>query len=414
MNLIRPIDLSNFFVAGINYKKTDAEIRGLFAINAEQYELILASASSYNIDSIFILSTCNRTEIFGFAEDPADLVSLLCSQTKGDKALFNALCYIKEGNEAVDYLFNVGAGLESQILGDYEIIGQLKQAVNFSKDRGYINCFMDRLFNYVVQASKSIKNGTALSGGTISVSFAAIQYIKESTPINQETNILVVGIGKIGRNTCKNLVYYLGTTNITLINRSEYKAAELARELKLKHAPINELAAYCHSSNIILLATNAGKPIILKSHLQNKGSKIIIDLSVPNNIAPSAAKLPNVKMVNVDALSKRNDETLQLRAAEIPRAKKIIADFQSEFMEWYSMRKNALLLNAIKNKLTEIFLANYTINTRNLENKTTLTGIKIQKVINSAAGKMKSNNQFGCYYLEAINEFMHPNLHGVA
>jgi glutamyl-tRNA reductase len=410
MNLIRPIDLSNFFVAGINYKKTDAEIRGLFAINAEQYERILASAPAYNIDSLFILSTCNRTEIFGFAENPVDLVSLLCSQTKGNKLLFNEICYIKKGNEAVNYLFNVGAGLESQILGDYEIIGQLKQAVKFSKERGYINCFTDRLFNYVMQASKSIKNDTALSGGTISVSFAAIQYIKENAPVNRETNILVVGIGKIGRNTCKNLVDYLGTTNITVINRSEYKAAELARELNLKHAPMSELNAHCHSSDIILLATNAGKPIILKSHLENQGDKIIIDLSVPNNVSPSAAELPNIKMVNVDTLSKRNDETLQLRVAEIPRAKKIIVNFQSEFMQWYSIRKNALLLNAIKNKLNEICLANYTINTQTLENKATQTVVKIQKVVNAAAGKMKSNNQFGCYYLEAINEFMHPSL----
>jgi glutamyl-tRNA reductase len=413
MNLIRPIDISNFVIAGINYKKTDAEIRGQFAINTDQYERILALAPLYNIDSLFILSTCNRTEIFGFAEHTEDMVNLLCSQTKGSKALFNEMCYIKRGNEAVNYLFNVGAGLESQILGDYEIIGQLKQSVKFSKDRGYINCFTDRLFNYVVQASKSIKNDTALSGGTISVSFAAIQYLKENATISSDTNILVVGIGKIGRNTCKNLVDYLGTTNITLINRSEHKAADVARELNLKHAPMSGLTSHCATADIILLATNAGKPIILKSHLQNKGGKIIIDLSVPNNIEPAAAKLSNVKTVNVDMLSKRNDDTLQLRVAEIPKARQIISNFQSEFNEWYNLRKNALLLKSIKNKLTEMCFAIEPVN-EHASIVVIPTGVKIQKVINAAAGKMKVNNQFGCHYLEAINEFMQPTLHEVA
>jgi glutamyl-tRNA reductase len=400
MDLNRPVDLSNFRLAGINYKKTDAEIRGQFAINAEQYERILELAPSYNIDSLFILSTCNRTEIFAIAPAPADLISLLCSQTKGCEALFNELCYVKGGTDTVDYLFNVGAGLESQILGDYEIIGQLKRAIKFSKERGYINCFIDRLFNCVVQASKTIKNETILSGGTISTSFAAIQYIKENVKIDSTTNILVVGIGKIGRNTCKNLVDYLGTTNITLINRSEYKAIDLAKELRLKHASMNELAAHCHFSNIILLATNAGKPIILKSHLKNKGDKLIIDLSIPNNVAQSAAELPNVKIINVDTLSKRNDETLKLRAAEIPKAKKIISESQLDFIEWYNMRKNAPMLKAVKNKLNEIYLANKFIQTQPAE---------IQKVVNVMAGKMRDNNQFGCHYIEAINEFMLPN-----
>jgi glutamyl-tRNA reductase len=285
-------------------------------------------------------------------------------------------------------------------LGDYEIIGQLKRAIKFSKERGYINCFIDRLFNCVVQASKTIKNETILSGGTISTSFAAIQYIKENVKIDSTTNILVVGIGKIGRNTCKNLVDYLGTTNITLINRSEYKAIDLAKELRLKHASMNELAAHCHFSNIILLATNAGKPIILKSHLKNKGDKLIIDLSIPNNVAQSAAELPNVKIINVDTLSKRNDETLKLRAAEIPKAKKIISESQLDFIEWYNMRKNAPMLKAVKNKLNEIYLANKFIQTQPAE---------IQKVVNVMAGKMRDNNQFGCHYIEAINEFMLPN-----
>jgi glutamyl-tRNA reductase len=261
----------------------------------------------------------------------------------------------KNGIKAVEHLFNVGAGLDSQILGDYEIIAQFKQAVKFSKDRGFINCFLERLFNYVLQSSKTIKNETGLSGGTVSVSFAAIQYIKRHVKINESTKILLVGTGKIGRNTCKNLVYYLKTTNITLINRSEEKAAELALELNLKYAPVADLDDQINSADIILVASNACEPIILASQLINRNRKLIIDLSIPYNVEELAGKLPNILLVNVDMLSKLNDETLKKREAETPKAKEIISEQLTGFMEWYQMRRNAPALNAIKIKLNQIY-----------------------------------------------------------
>ncbi|HEY5326588.1 MAG TPA: hypothetical protein VIJ27_06275, partial [Mucilaginibacter sp.] len=144
MNASRPVDISNFFIAGINYKKTDAVTRGQFAINNDQYENIINLAPAYGTDALFVLSTCNRSEIYGFTESPAKLIDLLCTQTTGDKKTFTDFAYIKNGEMAVEHLFNVGAGLDSQILGDYEIIGQLKKAVKFSKERGFISCFLER------------------------------------------------------------------------------------------------------------------------------------------------------------------------------------------------------------------------------------------------------------------------------
>ena len=108
-------DISGFFLAGINYKKTEASIRGLFAINTDQYKNILALAPQKGIDQLFILSTCNRTEIYGFAESASSLVELLCSQTTGDRETFEKLAYIKSGTDVVDHLFNVGGGLEVSV-----------------------------------------------------------------------------------------------------------------------------------------------------------------------------------------------------------------------------------------------------------------------------------------------------------
>jgi len=406
MELNYPANISNFFVAGINYKKTDAGTRGSFAVQDEQYALILSTAGLFNIDSLFILSTCNRTEIYGFAESSEQLITLLCTQTQGSAHDFKNLAYIKSGEKAVEHLFNVGAGLDSQILGDYEIIGQLKQAVKFAREHAFINCFLDRLVNCVLQTSKAIKNDTALSSGTVSVSFAAVQYIRKYFNEMAGKKILLVGTGKIGRNTCKNLVDYLKTTNITLVNRSEEKAIALAAELNLKFAPIRDLAACIADADIILTATNATEPTILRTHLDGRAGKLIIDLSVPNNVESSVKGMPGITLINVDELAGLKDETLQKREAEAPKAIMIIAEQMAGFMDWYRMRKNAPALNAIKTKLSQISADHQFSEGRSGVCPLVKIEVKIQRVINSIAAKMRSQNQQGCHYIEAINEFM--------
>jgi glutamyl-tRNA reductase len=406
METNHPANISNFFIAGINYKKTDAGTRGQFAINSDQYGDILNIAPSYKLDSFFILSTCNRTEIYGFADKPEQLIDLLCNQTLGTAETFKSLAYTKNGEKAVEHLFNVGAGLDSQILGDYEVIGQIKQSVKFARERGFINCFLDRLVNSVLQTSKAIKNNTALSGGTVSVSFAAIQCIRAHFEFIADKKILLIGTGKIGRNTCKNLVDYLGTTNITLVNRSEEKAAKLAAELNLKYAPINNLEACIADADIILTATNAAEPTVLGAHLKDKGDKLIIDLSVPSNVESSVKGMPGITLINVDELAKLKDETLQKREAEAPKAMMIIAEQMAEFMDWHQMRKNAPALHAIKTKLNQISAdQQFDIKTSGVCPLVKVEE-KIQRVINGIANKMRSHNQQGCHYIEAINEFM--------
>lgn len=403
--------ISKFFIAGINYKKTEASVRGQFAINNDQYTNILNIAPSFGLSEFFILSTCNRTEIYGFGDNASQLINILCTETLSTKEVFEELCYVKQGDKAIQHLFEVGAGLESQILGDYEIIGQIKSAVKFARERGFVGAFIERLVNSVLQSTKVVKNKTTLSGGTVSVSFAAVQYIKKNVTKIACKNILLLGVGKIGRNTCKNLVDYLHTKKITLINRSEEKAMELAAELGLQYAPIEELPSYIQSSDIILVATNSNEPTILTSYLENNGNKLIIDLSIPYNVEKEAQDLPDVTLVNVDQLSKLKDETLQKRVAEVPKAKAIIAEHFAEFLEWNDMRKNVPFIKAVKQKLhdmqnCELYLSSYTTYTSDTTSLAPVNVQVIQKVIKNMAVKMKTKHQPGCSYIEAINDFI--------
>jgi glutamyl-tRNA reductase len=397
-------NISNFFVAGINYKKSDACVRGQFAISHEQYANVLQKASSQGLNEVFILSTCNRTEIYGFANNSCQLIDLLCSETLGNSEKFKEAAYIKNGKQAIEHVFAVGAGLDSQILGDYEIVGQLKNAVKFSKQHYFVGAFTERLINCVLQSSKLIKNNTELSGGTVSVSFAAVQYIKQVVANPSSKNILLLGVGKIGRNTCKNLVDYLETDKITLINRSPEKAEELAIELGLRSASLENLAGEIAKADIILVATNSPEPTILKEHVEGKGEKLIIDLSIPYNVHEEAQHLPNVHMVNVDELSKLKDETLRMRMAEVPKARAIIAEVMEEFKEWYEMRCHVPMLKHLKVKLKELYThPSYSNPTTTCPKK---LDVQIQRVLNETAGKIKIQNQRGCQYLTALNNFI--------
>jgi glutamyl-tRNA reductase len=436
MNTKDKQNIQDFWVAGINYKKTDASLRGMFAVNEEQYNHLLSIAPEYGLNEFFILSTCNRTEIYGFAEDVHQLTQLLCSITAGDVATFEEMAYIKNERQAIEHLFSVGAGLDSQILGDYEILGQIKNAVKVAKTQGFVGPFMERLINSVLQASKAIKTHTALSGGTVSVSFAAVQYIREffegptftpkmkcpssahmmttpttehyTAPANIENKkIVLLGTGKIGKSTCRNLVDYLNTHNITLINRTAETAANLASELGLRSAPIENIEAELNDADIILVSTSSVDPVVKAKYLENKGNKLVIDFSIPCNTEVAAQQLSNVKFVDVDLLSKIKDETLNARKAEVPKALAIINSLIGEFVEWYDMRKHVPVLKEVKNKLKEIFIDPVLLNNSfTCSEQSTENEEKIQKVINSLAIKMKKNNTLGCHYIQAINEFI--------
>jgi glutamyl-tRNA reductase len=401
------MDIKEFHIAGINYRKSDAAMRGLFAVSQQQYQSVLEMAAQKNISEVFILSTCNRTEIYGVANTANDLIDLLCGKTAGSKNDFIENAYIKSGWHAVEHLFNVGAGLDSQILGDYEIVGQVKQAIKFSKQNNCTGPFLERLVNTVLQSSKAVKAETELSGGTVSVSYAAIQYLKENLIDPENKNIVLAGAGKIGSSTCRNLVDYLDAKNITLVNRTDDKAKELAKELGVNFFPYQNTKKLFQNADVIIVATNADAPVLLKDDISSSGSKILIDLSIPNNIDTAVKDLPGVRLINVDDLSKINDKTLQKRIEEVPKAKQIIVKHIHEFVDWCLMRRNVPALKAVKQKMLDMQQCPV-IAASNSTGKYSFSFDEenMQQIINDMAAKMRTQHKPGCHYIQALNDFI--------
>ena len=182
---------TSFYAIGLSYKKADAAIRGKFSLDTNAKSTLLMQAEAEGIESLIVTSTCNRTEIYGFANHPYELIKLLCENSQGTVEEFQEVAYIYKNQDAVSHMFRVGTGLDSQILGDFEIISQLKIAFIQSKSNGLVNSFMERLLNSVIQASKKIKTDTEISTGATSVSFASVQYIIKNVEDIANKNILL-------------------------------------------------------------------------------------------------------------------------------------------------------------------------------------------------------------------------------
>ena len=345
---------TSFYAIGLSYKKADAEVRGKFSLDTNAKATLLIQAEAEGIESLIVTSTCNRTEIYGFANHPYQLIKLLCENSQGTVEEFQEVAYIYKNQDAVSHMFRVGTGLDSQILGDFEIISQLKIAFNQSKSNGLANSFMERLVNSVIQASKKIKTETEISSGATSVSFASVQYIIKNVEDVSNKNILLFGTGKIGRNTCENLVKHTKHEQITLINRTKDKAERLAQKLDLVVKDYADLQLELQNADVVIVATGAQNPTIDKAILNLKKPLLVLDLSIPKNVNENVTEVEGVTLIHLDHLSQITDETLENRKLHIPQAEAIIEEIKEEFTAWTKNRKFAPTIQALKEKLNAI------------------------------------------------------------
>lgn len=394
-----PDFLSDFCIAGINYRKSDIVIRGNFSLTPEQCHQLLEDVKAENIPSGFVVSTCNRTEVYGIG-NPLEVVKLLCKNTNGSQENFIQHGYIKQGPQAIEHLFKVAAGLDSQIIGDYEILSQIKQAARTAKMHGCLNGFTERLINYVLQASKAIKTHTHLSSGTVSVAYAAIEIIKEKITDLKDKKILLVGTGKFGTNIADNINNYLPGIHLSVANRTDLKAELLARKCHAALVSYKNLAAAADEADIIIVSSSADKYTFVPQHLSTQKNRLLLDLSVPQNIDPAVKNVQGVTLLNVDEISVVLNATITKREAEIPKAMAIIKDNIAEMEQWYQMQANSTLLKKVKAQLHELSDTNFNEKCKK-EN--------IHKTVSSLAIQLKTENNKGCQYINALSNYLHQD-----
>lgn len=347
---------TTFFMIGVSHHTLDLSQREKFSLSETQQAHIIKKYQQTQGNGIFILATCNRTEVYAFGNCPRRIIDLFCLESGIDQETFFNHQILKQNQEAINHLLKVATGLESQILGDFEIIGQLKKAFSFAKNLGATTAFLDRLNALASQASKRVKNETDLSSGTCSVAYAAVQqlktYIQEHESL-QKPKIVLIGTGKIGRIASANLAKYIDNDDITLLNRSNAKAEKIAKELKLKAAPYQNLSEELSAADIVLVATGAPTATVGEKHFKSEKKRLIIDLSVPRNVEHSLGEKQDITLVDVDQLSEIMKANREGREEAIPQALSIIEEMQAEFNQWLESRKVAPTLKAVNSKMAQ-------------------------------------------------------------
>ena len=387
---------TTFYAIGLSYKKADAEMRGKFSLDEKAKINLLHQAKEEGLESLVVTSTCNRTEIYGFAQHPFQLIKLLCENSQGTVEDFQKVAFVYKNHEAITHLFRVGTGLDSQILGDFEIIGQLKNAFVKSKNHQLANTFLERLVNAVIQANKKIKTETEISSGATSVSFAAVQYIFKNVEAISSKNILLFGTGKIGRNTCENLVKHTKHEQITLINRTKDKAEKIAKKLNVIVKDYSDLQLELQKADVVVVATGAQNPTIDKAILNLKKPLLILDLSIPKNVHENVKDLEQVSLIHMDQLAEMTDETLENRKKHIPAAEAIIEEIKEEFIAWTKQRKFAPTIHALKAKLNAIKEGELNVQRKKIANfdeeqAELISARIIQKITNHFANHLKDD-----------------------
>jgi len=397
----------HFYAIGVSYKNADLKTRGDFSLSLEQKDSLTLEAKREGVEEILINSTCNRTEIYAHVNHPIQLINLLCKHSKGSLAVFNEIGYTHKNNAAFHHIFKVGTGLDSQILGDFEIIGQLKQGFFRAKKLGMGHGFMERLVNAVIQASKRIKTETKISSGATSVAFASVQYIINTIKDISEKNILLFGTGKIGRNTCENLIKHTENDHIVLINRTHEKAKHIAGKFNVLVKEYGELPTEIRKTDVLVVATGAQQPTISKDIIHKDTPLLILDLSIPSNVHSNVEELEHVTLINLDSLSQITNKALEDRRQYIPQAEIILEEVKEEFLQWLEHRQYAPALRALKAKLT----AQQSSEIKNQEKKAVLkpeaVGVSdqmIQKITGQLANYLKENPNKASTTLDVIQE----------
>ena len=338
----------NIYVSGVNYKTTPLEIREMLSFNHEEQKLVLNHISELlGVSECVLLSTCNRTEIYIYSSEENFDVSIVERKLCEIKCLplydYKKYFYAYRGKKAVKHLFKVASGLDSLVLGEDQILGQVKNAYDLSLELGASSNILNTLFRDVITAAKKIKTNTQLSKNSVSIGSLAVKLISDIFEGKLEDKcVLVIGAGKIGSIALKNLCSK-GVGKIYVTNRSHGKAEDLSKIYNIVF-PVNYLERYSVMDECDVVISSTSSPhytitrdVLEKSVRVNK-KRVFIDLSVPRDIDESLGDIPGIGYYNIDHLKNVMDENMDRRVIEAFKAEQIIEDFVDEYEKWYDFR----------------------------------------------------------------------------
>ena len=384
-----------FFSIGISHWKTPIDIREKFNFSENAIDAILKEAKTLGVESLFVVSTCNRAQFFAQTHNAFILKELYIKHSKASEKEFEKYHFQLSGDDAVLHLFELCCGLDSLMLGDLQIVSQIKDAVKYASNKEMLDGYTHRLMQFVMQAYKDVRTDTAINEGPASVAHGAVLFIKQRYKSLKEKKIVLFGTGEIGETTAKNLLKH-AHKEMVLINRTRSKAEAIANSLGLRVANIEDLQKELTNTDILIVATGAMEPTVHAKHFKGvENNMLLIDLSVPRNIEPGIEKLNGVELIDMDQLNNIQDETLAMRRKNIPKARTIINLHKNEFYDWVLMRDLSPVIQALHEKLhryrtDELEKQKFRLSDEEIKKADKLTTSVVNKIANQATEYIKS------------------------
>ncbi len=354
-------------VLGASHETAPAEIRDGVQMNAEEVEAFCTRLRGHKEDVIelSVLSTCNRTEIYSLVSDQSradPVIRRAIQELKGVPHMGNGkYTYLLQGPDMVRHLFRVSAGVESLMVGEPHILGQVRDAFKLADHTRATGAVLTRLFNNALHVGKRARTETAIGEGTVSVAYAAVEMALKVFDGLEKHTVVVVGAGETGA-----LVAHHMAANrprrLVVLNRTPERAETLAAEVGGEAAPMSSLAELVAEADVVVTATGASEPILHRDAVAAAARKrrrplVLVDIANPRNIDPAVGDLDNVFLYDLDALQDIADQNRARRAREIPKVEAIVEEEVVAFYEWYDALRVVPVLRALRDQFHEVALA---------------------------------------------------------
>ncbi|MEO0472018.1 MAG: glutamyl-tRNA reductase [Bacteroidota bacterium] len=312
-----------------------------------------------NMREALVISTCNRTEVYYVAgtDYTEEIIKILCvakgiSQNHISEAVFQS---VQQEEKAVYELFSVAMGLQSSILGDLQISGQIKQAYRLSHEAEMAQAFLHRLMHTIFHANKRVQIESGFRSGAASVSYAAAELAAEWAGEVKNPTVLVLGLGEMGRDVARNLKKD-SYEAIWLCNRTDEKAIELAVQTETEAVPFSSMKDFAAKADIIISAASVSEPLIVPQIFADDPdrTRFILDLSVPRSVDEVVDAFSHTRVQNIDDIHARTNAALERRQAAIPMVEQIIGEEVQAFLNWRSQQAISPVIHRLKDALSQI------------------------------------------------------------
>jgi len=349
-----------FVTCGLNHKTAPVNIREKFALQANNYNNLLHRfTDDIDVEEAAILFTCNRTEIYCSTSNPEAIVPWICAEKNIPVQEAEPYFYSHTEEKAIKHLLRVGIGLDSMMLGEPQILGQIKDSYSFASESGTIGSYLDSIFQYIFQACKKIRTTSGIGKNPISIAYAASQLIGQVLQDYSKLHVLIIGSGETSALVAKYL-YEAGVRNFIVTSRTQEKAERLANELQGETIPILNFSQHLARADVVITATSCPLPFISKEMINNALSKrkqkpmFLLDLAVPRDIEDDVISTSNVHLYNIDNIQNVVTENINARQKAALLAEEMVEKEVINYINWNNTKQANHVIHGYQQHMQEL------------------------------------------------------------